>query len=79
MFGWTDAHTDTRIVFIFANVVFSGVSYMTYCREMIHGKNAVRERVNMPLKKCLMIGSNTTANEFKTDRSSIFREIEIPA
>ncbi len=45
MFGRTDTHTDTGIVFIFANVVFLGVSYMTYCREMIHTKNAMRERV----------------------------------
>ncbi len=41
----TDAHTDIVIVFIFANVVFLGAFYMTYCCEMIHTKNAVRERV----------------------------------
>jgi hypothetical protein len=45
LFRRTDAHTDTGIVFIFANVVFAGMSYMTYCREMIHKINAVRERV----------------------------------
>jgi hypothetical protein len=45
MFGQTDAHTDTRIIFNFANVVFLGVSYMTYYREMIDAKNTVRERV----------------------------------
>jgi hypothetical protein len=38
-------HTDSGIVFIFANVVFLGMSYMTYCHEMIHTKNTVRERV----------------------------------
>jgi hypothetical protein len=37
----------TRIIFIFANVVFLGVSYMTYCREMIETKNAVRERIKL--------------------------------
>ncbi len=40
-----DTHTDTRIIFIFTNVVFLGVSYMTYCPEMIDTKNTVRERV----------------------------------
>jgi hypothetical protein len=50
----TDAHTDSGIVFIFANVVFLGVSYMTYCREMIHTKNAVRERVKLGLGTGLM-------------------------
>jgi hypothetical protein len=39
-------------VFIFANVVFLGVSYMTYCREMIHTKNVVRERVSAILISC---------------------------
>jgi hypothetical protein len=45
MFGQTDAHTDTRIIFIFANVVFLRVSYMTYCHETRDTKNAMRERV----------------------------------
>jgi hypothetical protein len=42
--GRTDAHMDTKIVF--ANIVFLGVSHMTYCRETRDTKNAVRERVN---------------------------------
>ncbi len=61
LFGRTDAHTDTRIVFIFANVVFLGVSYMTYCREMIHIKNAVRERVK---SKGIHFGGECGLNEF---------------
>jgi hypothetical protein len=36
---------DTKIFLIFTNVVFLGVSYMTYCRETRDTKNAVRERV----------------------------------
>jgi hypothetical protein len=48
---WSDAHTDTGIVFIFAYVVFLGVSYMTYCCEMIHTKYAMRERINSHLKQ----------------------------
>jgi predicted branched-subunit amino acid permease len=47
MFRRTDAHMDTRIIFIFAHVVFLGVSYMTYCREMIDTKNALRQRVKL--------------------------------
>ncbi len=47
MFGWTDEHTDTKIVFTFANVVLLGVSYMTYCRETRDTKNVVRERVKV--------------------------------
>ncbi len=43
MFGQTDAHTDARIIFIFANVVFLEVSFMTYYRETRDTKNA-RER-----------------------------------
>jgi hypothetical protein len=46
-------HTqDTGIDFIFANVVFLGMSFKTYCREMIHKKNAVRERVKYWCVSC---------------------------
>ncbi len=43
--GRTHGHPNRLHFFIFANVVFLGVSYKTYCREKIHTKNAVRERV----------------------------------
>jgi hypothetical protein len=46
MFGRTDVHMETRIIFIFANVVFLEVSYVTYCRETRDTNNAMRERVN---------------------------------
>jgi hypothetical protein len=45
LFRQTNAHTDARIVFIFVNIVFLGVSYMTYCCERSDTKNAVRKRV----------------------------------
>jgi hypothetical protein len=46
LLGWSDAHTDIRIVFVFTNVVFLGVSHMTYCSETRDTKSAMRERVN---------------------------------
>jgi hypothetical protein len=37
--------TDTKIVFIFAYVAFSGLSHMTYFSETRDTKTALRERV----------------------------------
>jgi hypothetical protein len=44
-FGRMDAHVDARIIFIFANVIFLGVYYVTYCSETRNTKNAARERI----------------------------------
>ncbi len=63
MFLWTDAHTDTGIVFIFANVVFLGVSYKTSCSEKIHTKNAVRERVKKRVENSGQVKYGTILKE----------------
>jgi hypothetical protein len=44
LFGRTDTHTETRIIFSFTYVIFLGVSHLTFCREMRGMKTAVRER-----------------------------------
>jgi hypothetical protein len=46
-FGQTDAHTETRIVFIFAYVAFAGLTHMTYHRETSDTNRAVKVRVKL--------------------------------
>ncbi len=45
MFRQIDAHTDTKIVFLFTYVTFLGLSYVTYGSEMSYTQTAMTERV----------------------------------
>jgi hypothetical protein len=57
LFGRSDAHKDTRIVFIFANVAFLGISHMTNCSEMRDTKAALSKRVKASCMFLLIVGA----------------------